>query len=45
MLAVREGLQAMIDRGDRMASALDDDVDCRMRDQRLPVVAQVRGTV
>ena len=41
VLAVREGLQAMLDRGDRIAGAFDDDVDRRMPHQRLPVVADM----
>ena len=43
VLAVREAPRGVLDRGDRMAGALDDDVDRRMRDQRLPVVADVRA--
>ena len=41
VLAVRERRQAVLDRGDRMAGAFDDDVDRRMRHQRLPVLADV----
>ena len=41
MLAVRERRQAVLDRGDRVARAFDDDVDRRMRHQRLPVLADV----
>ena len=42
VLAVRIREQAVLDGRDRMAGALDDDVDGRMRDQRLPVLADVR---
>ena len=42
MLALAKRFQAMLDRGDRIAGALDDDVDARMPHQRLPVVAHVR---
>ncbi len=45
VLAVREGFQAVVDRGDRVAGAFDDDVDRRMAHQRLPVLADVGGAV
>jgi hypothetical protein len=44
VLAARERRQAVLDRRDRRAGALDDDVDRRMRDERAPVVADVRRT-
>ena len=43
MLAVREGLETVIDRGDRVTGALDDHIEGRMTHQRLPVLTDVRG--
>jgi hypothetical protein len=45
VLALREGLEAMVDRGDRRAGALDDDVDRRVAHQGLPVVADMGAAV
>jgi hypothetical protein len=45
MLAVLEGRQAMVDRGNGVAGALDDDVDRRVPHQGLPVVADMRAAV
>jgi hypothetical protein len=45
VLAVGEGLEAVVDRGDRVAGALDDDVDGRVRDERAPVLADVRAAI
>ena len=43
VLAVAERGKAMLDRRRRVAGAFDHDVDARMRDQLLPVVADVRA--
>ena len=45
MLAVREGLKAMVDGSDRMSRAFDDDVDRGMAHQGLPVVADMRAAI
>ena len=45
MLAVRKRLQAVVDCGNRVAGAFDDDVNRRMRDQRAPVFTDVRAAV
>ena len=39
------GTAAMLNRGERVSGAFDDDVETRMPDQRLPVVRHVRGSV
>ena len=41
MLSMREGVQAMVDRRDRVAGAFDDDVDRRVRHQGAPVLANM----
>jgi len=41
ILAVPERRQRMLDRGRRIAGRLDDDVDPRVRNQRLPVFRNV----
>jgi hypothetical protein len=41
MLAVGKGFQAMVYRRNRVAGAFHDDIDRRVADQRLPVVADV----
>jgi hypothetical protein len=43
VLAVGERFEAVIDRGNRVPGAFDDDVDRRVANQRAPVVAHVRG--
>jgi len=42
VLAVRERGERVIDRRAGVPGGLDDDIDLRMRDQGLPVVAEVR---
>ena len=42
MLAMLECGQRVFDRGDRIARGFDDDVDQRMRNERLPVVTHMR---
>jgi hypothetical protein len=42
MLTRAKRRQAMIDRDDRVAGAFDDDVDGGVRDQRFPVIGQMR---
>ena len=45
MLAVLERGERVLDRGDRIPRGFDDDVDPGMREERAPVVAEVRGVV
>ncbi len=45
VLAVAERGKTMLDRRRRVAGAFDHDVDVRMRDQLLPVVADMRGAL
>ena len=42
MLPMRKGLQAVLDRCDRVAGAFHTDVDLRVRDHRMPVVGNPR---
>ncbi len=43
VLAVTERGERMLDCGRRVAGGLDDDIDSRMRDERLPVIAEMRA--
>ena len=42
MLAMPEGRECVLDRSDRIARGFDDDVDQRMRNERLPILADMR---
>src|SRR5262249_29610280 len=44
VFAVAECFQAMLDCSDRITGAFDDNVDLRVCDQRLPVLAEMRRT-